>query len=388
MALALYIPSGEVQLSGNPVLIVVTGAEIPVGATNYQLLLQTTSTDELIAGGPFVDAIAPDSVGTALFDISGYLNIPIVQQFEWPAVGVVVPHPPSILNINVQCGYTYIDANGDSVTSIAGADADMRILKGGLSDFEIGEMNDAMTDFYSSWIEAGKFLTNQPDGAKVSPTQIVKLWYLGQWTANHACTLYMNINTPDKVGHIPYSQNFTIFPTTGLVEININPAFVGRNYYQIESFEVWIEDSVGEVSERRTFLVDNEWKENNNYLFVANGKSGVDVLWLSGAVETSIETNGTEGFKPMSSAQSSRVGTLLATSRTARKKWKINTGYKSSEEMVALVDVYLAYNLWLLIAGKLRPVLLTNGEKLLSDSMEDIHSAELELLEAHNTRFA
>jgi hypothetical protein len=109
---------------------------------------------------------------------------------------------------------------------------------------------------------------------------------------------------------------------------------------------------------------------------------------LSGAVETSIETNGTEGFKPMSSAQSSRVGTLLATSRTARKKWKINTGYKSSEEMVALVDVYLAYNLWLLIAGKLRPVLLTNGEKLLSDSMEDIHSAELELLEAHNTRFA
>jgi hypothetical protein len=163
---------------------------------------------------------------------------------------------------------------------------------------------------------------------------------------------------------------------------------VGRNYYQIESFEVWIEDSVGEVSERRTFLVDNEWKENNNYLFVANGKSGVDVLWLSGAVETSIETNGTEGFKPMSSAQSSRVGTLLATSRTARKKWKINTGYKSSEEMVALVDVYLAYNLWLLIAGKLRPVLLTNGEKLLSDSMEDIHSAELELLEAHNTRFA
>jgi len=365
MALILYIPSGAVQLSGNPIWIVVTGAEIPVGATNYQLLLQITDNDAVLPT-PQPDAITPDSVGTALFDISGLVNVPVVQEFEWPAVGCIVPHPPSILNINVQCGQTYIDANGDRVTAI----------------------DDAMTDFYSSWIEAGKFLTNQPNNTKVSPTQIVKLWYLGQWTANHECTLYMDITTPDKVGHIPYTQNFTIYPNTGLLEININPAFVGREYYQIESFEVWIEDSVGEVSERRTFYVDNEYKENNNYLFVANGKSGVDVLWLSGAVENSIETNGTEGFKPMSSAQSSRVGTLLATSRTARKKWKINTGWKSSEEMVALVDVYLAYNLWLLIGGKLRPVMLTNGEKLLSDSMEDLHSTELELLEAHNTRYA
>lgn len=390
MALSITIPGGAVQLSANPIWITVAGGAAPVGSSQYQLLCKITSVDGDLSGGPFIDSIAPDASGESLFDISALVNQPLVPEFSWPAVGVIGGHPKAAWALKIEFGETYIDSNGNRQTTYAETFESLTVLKGGISDFTQGEYNDAETSFYEDWIQSGKFLTNQPNNAVVSADQIVKLWYMGQWATNHDCTLFTRVTTDNKVAHIPIQQAFTIYPNTGLIELNINPIFQGFELDPgelIEKFEVWIEDADEEVSERRTFYVDNDYHENSNYLFAANSKSGVDIIWLTGAVKSAIETTGAEGYKPMGIGASSRTATILTTSKSARRKWTINSGFKSSAEIQAMADVYLSRNLWLLVDSKLIPVVLLNGEKLLNDSTQDLHEVDLELQEAHNMRY-
>ncbi|MBV5334178.1 MAG: hypothetical protein JZU49_00040 [Sulfuricurvum sp.] len=391
MALSIEIPGGSIQLSANPIWVKVAGAVIPAGATEFKLLCKVTSVDGDLLGGPFIDGITPDSEGKALFDISGYVDQPMVPEFQYPPTGVTVAHAKSAWVIEVEFGQTYIDENDDRQTTYEASSETITVLKGGISDYAMGLYNDADTSFYEDWILGGKFLTNQPKTQIVSPSQVVKLWYMGKWEAAHDITLFTKVYTyPNKVGHIPMQQNVTIYPETGVLELNINPTFQGFELdpeQKLASFEFWIQDSGGEVSETFTFIVDNAYKKNNNYLFVANSKSGVDVIWLNGAVETSIETAGTEGYRPLGINVGSRNRTILTTSKSSRRKWKINTGYKSSDEMKGMVDVFISRNIWLLRDSEIIPVSLANGDKLLNDTMDNLHSIELELMEAHNTRF-
>ncbi|MBV5334371.1 MAG: hypothetical protein JZU49_01015 [Sulfuricurvum sp.] len=390
MALSLTIPGGAVQLSANPIWIKVAGAVIPSGATEYKLLCKITSVDGDLLGGPFVDGITPNADGESLFDISGLVDQPMLPEFQWPAVAVTVAHAKLAWKIKVEFGETYIDSSGDRQITYAGTFENITILKGGISDFAMGEYNDGATTFYEDWIEGGKFLTNQPLVSVVAPDQIVKLWYMGQWATNHDITLFTQIFLNTKVAVIPLMQAVTIYETTGLLELNINPIFQGFELdpgEEITSFEFWIEDSGGEVSETRTFIVDNSFKENSNYLLAVNSKSGIDVIWLNGNVEKNVDTSGTEGYKPLGINDGSRVATILATGRSSRKKWKINTGFKSSEEIEALHDIYLARHMWLYTESKLIPVIMSNGDKLLNNTSENLHALDLEFMQAHNTRY-
>lgn len=398
MALSINIPGGGVQLSGNPIYIKIAGLSKPVGATNYKAILKLSSANIPSLSNLPPDAIAPDAANEALFDISGLVDQPFMPEFQFPNVGVVTSNPRAAWNINIQYGETYIDSGGTLVVSWNPDNTNhIIVLKGGISDLRIGEYNDANTTFFEEWISAGKFLTNQPNNQKVSPGQIVKLWYLSPSINTVNAEWNCSIETNLKIAHIPkygavdlYSFQNSESPT-GLAEFSVNPDFLGFTFASGEwatSFTFWLSTIAGDITERRTFIVDNDYKENNNYLYVANSLGGaVDVIWLTGKVELSVDVSGTEGIKPLQPAFTAKTGSIVATSRSGRRKWKINTGYKSLEEINAMLDVCLARHLWLNIDNKLIPVLLANGDKLLSDTMSDIHEIELELLEAHNLRF-
>ncbi len=395
----LYIPSGAVQLSGNPIWIIVANAVIPAGATNYCIVLQVTSLNANLKGGPFLDAIPPDASGDAIFDISGYIDQPVEPTFQWPPTGIAGANAQALWYINIQCGFTYIDADGNRVTTIEGEDANMQVLKGGLSDLIIGEYNDLHTDFYGQWIQAGKFLTNQPNNQVVSPDQIVKLWFLypGETTIPAKWHIHAELGNAesnwDAEGEVDlYGVSDSETPT-GLAEFSFNPVFAGLthalSYGYIKSFTFWItknsDDS--DISERRTFIVDNTYHDDLCYLLVANSVSGVDVIRLTGEIVRSIDTTGTDGVRPFGITATAKTRTILSTSRSGRRKWQINTGFKSIDEMKAMIDVYLSRNLWLAIDGKLIPVTLSNANQLIADSLNDLHSADLEILEAHNMKF-
>jgi len=392
MALSLTLPGGSVQLSGNPIWCKVAGAVIPSGATNYQLLLKVTSIDSVLSGGPFVDAVSPDASGEALFDISGYVDQPMPVNFEYPQVASVKAYIDAAYNIKIEFGQRYINSSGALVESYEATNQLIQILKGGISDFKIGEYNDAGTSFFAEIIQKGKYLTNQPDNMVVAPNQPVKLWMMSPYVDNTNMTMYTTGHYADGTSEM-ITQPFEIF-LDGLFEFSMAPFFIGIPMVNLAGSPLVsfgtavVKTGDGTFGDSRTYTIDNNYYENSNFLFDANSLGGVDVIWLKGAVEKSIDLSGTEGVRPMGSASGSRTGTIVSTSKTGRRKWKINTGYKSASEMQGMIDVYLSRNLWLLIDGKLIPVILTNSSQLLTNSMDDLHSAELELLEAHNARFA
>lgn len=389
MALALTIPGGAVQLSGNPIWAKVTGASAPVGSTGYNIILKITSTDGIVTGGPFIDAIPPNAAGVATFDISGLVDIPVTPQFEWPLVTGSKSYIDAAWNIKVEFGEMYINSSGVLVTTWQPTNSLIQIIKGGISDFKIGEYNDAATSFYAQIIAKGKFLTNQPTPQTVSPTQNVKLYLISPYAVNTTisvvCTGYYSDNSTAV-----HTESCELF-VDGLFEFNLNPAHVGLAMVNIAG-KPMVRFTIGwgnpaTVGDLREYLIDWNYHEQNNYLFAANSLSGVDVHWLTGEVKKGIDIAGTEGVKPMAQGAGARSRTVLTTGISGRKKITINTGYKSAAEIEALEDVYLSRNLWLLMAGKLIPVKLINSEKLLNDTTEDVHAVDLEFEESHIKRF-
>lgn len=399
MALSLSIPGGAVQLSGNPIWCKVSGAVPPAGSRNYELLIKITSTDGVLKGGPFVDSISPDSNGEALFDISGYVNQPMPVNFEWPMVGAVKAYIDAAYNISVIFGEHYIDSNGVPQTNWAHNDysQNVQIIKGVLPDSEVAQYNDAETTFFEEWIEKGRFLTRQPDNMMVSPTQPVKLFLMSPYPANQAVIFYITAkyaDDPDGLLTEYFTHNSELF-RDGLFEFNASPSHNGipveKEGKPILSFQVGfvnLSDPGFGAVDLRNYLVDHAYYEHNNYLFAANSPGGVDVLWLTGEVKITTDITGTEGYKPLPQGASARTHTIVTTSRSGRRKYIVNSGYKSKAEILGFEDVYLSRALWLLHNGTLIPVTLANKEYLLSDSMEDVDSVELELLEGHNRKFA
>lgn len=390
----ITIPGGAAQLSGNPIWIRITGAVFPEGATRKRILCKVVSIDSVLVGSPFIDDCLVTTETEALFDISGRVNQPMQPQFEWPLVSAVKAYIDAAWNIQIISGIAYVDSSGNLQTSFNDADAEeIQIIKGGISEQQLGEYNDANTTFFKEVIETGKFLTTQPNNAEVAPNQPIKLYLISPYAENTNATLTITGRYADGTLSEPFVQVFELF-LDGLFELNVMPSHVGIAMVNtagslLAGFDVEVENANdANLHESRTYRINNNYFENSNFLFVANSRSGVDVIWLNGAVEKSIDITGTEGIRQKGIGAGSRTATIVTTSRSGRRKWKINTGYKSLAEMEAMVDVYLSKDIWLLNAGKLIPVKLANAEQLLSDSMQDVHSASLELVEAHHTRFA
>lgn len=391
MALTLTIPGGSVQLSANPIWCTVLGGVVPAGATDYKLLVKVTSLDGVLAGGPFVDAVSPDVSGKAVFNISGYVDQPIPVQFEWPLVTAVKAYIDAAYNIKIEFGERYINSAGVLVETYAPASQNIQILKGGISDLRIGEYNDLATSFYAEMILKGKFLTNQPNNTIVAPKQPVKLYMVSPYLANTNMVLYITGRYADGTAEM-FTQVFEFF-RDGLFEFNVMPYHVGLPMTnaagsKMVSYSLAIVNPAdGSFGESRTFRIDNNYYENSNFLFAANSYGCVDVIWLTGELKITTEITGTEGVRPMRQGATARTHTVLTTSKSGRKKYTINTGYKADAEIQALEDVYLSKALWLLHKGRLIPVSLANKEQLLTDTAEELHSAELELMEGHNGRF-
>lgn len=389
MAITLDIPGGTVQLSGNPIWCHVTGAAAPLGVTGYKVLLKIESVDGVLAGGPFIDAIPPDANGEVWFDISGLVDRPFIPDFDYPAVGAVGAYVDAIWNLRLTAGETYLDALDDrTITYGTPLTYNYQIIKGGISNVRLGEYNDASTTFFKEVIEKGKFLTNQPDQLKISPDQPLKLWLISPFQENTNTTLNCTGIYEDEseaVVQIP----FALF-RDGLFEFSCAPAHLGipilspEGKRLIRYYVGWAQAQAGEI---REYEIDWQYYENLNYLFVANSIGGVDVIRLTGAVKTSIDITRNEGVQPMAYGASARTPSVRVTGKTGRKKYTINTGYKTTAEMQGMEDVYLSRNIWLLLNGRVTPVSLDNGDQLLFDSMEDLHAVDLELLEGHNAQF-
>jgi hypothetical protein len=388
------ITGGLVHLSGNPIQIKLSSpiSLDNLGKLNRKLCIKV-SCDALM-GSPFVEEIAPIINGFSLdsvFDISGFIDQPVSYDFDFPAVGVVTAHPKLAFSVIIDIGEVWTDLTGNRQVQWNNLSENntLTVIKGQLRPYELGILNDSGKSFASEYIEGGKFLTHLPNNQFVSPTQIVKLWYLSRWNNIHNAKWNLSIATDLKVAHLPKSGECILNPISGLLEFSINAAFIGFNIGAGEnmvSYTFWLSDSDGDISERRSYLVDNTYYEKAFSFIYVNQLSGVDSIWLTGPYSEGLKTETEIAYRAVPVLSGSKVASQIAISSGSQRTWELNTGPKSQIEILALRDFLSAKQCWMVDPAdsqKLIPVNIEPGDHKLFDSGEDIQNLDFKILEAH-----
>lgn len=384
------IAINSTHLSGNPILVKATTSGIPAGAEEYKILLKIVSADNVLVGSPFIDSIAPDASGIAWFDISGYVHQPIPIDFKFPLSGRFNAYQNASYDIWLYPGESYIDSNGNLQESFGSVLEPFFILRGKISQQEIASYNDNGTNWFDAWCGTGKFLTHQPLVQTIHPKQPVKLWM--KWPSGTGATI--TISTRAYYGDGSYQD---IVQTPGVTrasvyELDLQPEhmqfpLINLSGSKMSHFTVqWTGGGI--TSELRTFRLDWRDYEYCNFLFFYNPIGGIDCVWCKGGVEFGHSTTQVKGIIPAPKGASQKISTII-TSKTTKRKWTINTGFKSKEEIAALLGLMESEKVWLLFnahdlsSATLHPVIVENGDDILNHWSEDLESIDIELTEAH-----
>jgi hypothetical protein len=398
------IPMGAVQLSGNPIQIIVpTAPELVEGKSSFKRLLKITCAN--LFGSPFIEEIAPDSNHVSKFDISGLVDQPVNYEFNFPAVGVISDHRSLEFNISIDTGETWLDADGirqEHWNNLPAEENSIRVLKGKLRSYELALLNEIGKNFNSEYINKGKFLTHLPDVQMVAPSQIMKLWFLSKYSQTHQasvwCKVYynphgyqMDYKTPVGVVCQYLTQDIVLYPVSGLLEFNVDPEFMGfRNFVSqsalILAYKFWLEDAQGIISEEKTFIVDYTYYETSFTFLYVNPLSGIDCIRLTGQHTLNLNASAETVFIPVPVGSGTKTASMKTVSVTGQQSWEINTGHKTRSEMISLRDFLESKDCWMVDPDnslRLIPVLIEKDNFKLYDSLEDIQSLNLKITEAH-----
>ena len=388
MALTITIPDGDVQLTGNAVRVEIAGGSAPGGSEEYKLLLKIISTDSKLFGGPFIDAITPDSTGKSVFDISGYVDQPVTAVFQWPLSGVVKDYATQAFNISLEAGERYIDSNDDLVETWSGVTDTMQLLKGGISPRQVAALRDAGSNFYEKYILGGKWLTARPWGDFVHPTQPVKMWFLpaSEATTNFRVKGYYNDGSTDTA-----DTEVTLDPDK-LYEFNCNPAQNGLELEPTGKRMTHFDVSLVNESETRRFSFDWRYCERPVFLLFANTFGGVDDVFFSGTLKDGFVTQGEISERTPQQTDTVFTPTLLNLSRTGQNKWVVNTGFKDIPTLQFYRDLLVSKQAWYLYRNitqtstNVIPVIIDPADITLFDRGNDLYEMEISFSEAHVSR--
>jgi hypothetical protein len=374
------ITGGLVQLSGNPIQIIVR-TDSQTG-TNYKCALKITC--DQLRGSPFVEEIKPENL-ISVFDISGFVDQPSTIDFDYPAQGACNPHDPLVFHVSVQSGEIWIDQLGERIESWGQSDV-IRILKGKLRPYQLAVLNQESKNFNSEYIEGGKFLTNLPTVQRVAPHQVPLLWYVSRWTDHHGLTLNCRFKTLDGTIHL-ITQEHVIWDITAMVDFAVQPLHLG--YYgnqQVEEYEFWLNDTGGDISEHRYFKVDNNYFEKSFIFYYINPLSGIDCIWLTGQYSEGLKTETEIAYRPVAEGSGTKVASLIPISASGQRSWELNTGSKSRDELLQMRDFLESRQQWMVDSDyqdRLIPVIVESGDFTLFDCKEDVQSLNIKIVEAH-----
>jgi hypothetical protein len=390
------IANTDTKLSGNEIRVVATTSGAPAGATEYKILLKIESPDGLLFGAPFIDAIAPNAAGVAVFDISGYVDQHHDFDIKWPIPneyeGRWHGYPSQAYDVRLSAGERYIDEDDELQESFQSVWGTVFVIKGKLDNLQLARLNDIGATWFSHYCEGGRWFSYLPLVQTIAPNQPVKLWWKPP-TTSFSFTLK---------GKAYYSDGSTRnYSGSGMMWYNVIFEFSvqprGLEFYPVIGeakllyYEMWMEGSPG--VEKRTFIVDQAYHENNNFLFIDNGMGGAETIWLSGAIKFNPSGDQTIASKNFISGSGTKKRTRFLSSSNRTRKWTINSGFKSKAEMAALDMLLDTRNAWLALQPEsgstliedysLIPVIITSSELGLTDSMNDLQSVDIEIEEAY-----
>jgi hypothetical protein len=394
MAITAEILGGAVQLTGNPAWVRLSGGSAPAGTSDYKLLLKVISEDGKLEGAPFIDAIAPDDSGEALFNISGYVDKPVNALFQYPPSGAVVSYSSLAFNVQVQPGESYIDEDGILQENWFTISDIFQFLKGGSNSRQIAMWEEEESNFYQEYLVNGRFLTPRPWGDFVLPNQPVKLWFM----------VIENKSATFHVKAVYYDESFYEYSTAVslnidyLYEFNCNPVHLGVDLENEEGsklhfFDVWLESDGSEISDSRRFQYDHRNFERPLYLFYTNSLGGIDDIFFGGFLIEGADIEGNIVYKPQQKSDTRYDPTLIVAGKEGNNTWKLNTGYRATDSMPDLRDMLLSRQAWLVYPNLYQtnylftPVIVDPGSFELINRKNHLTQLSIEVKDAHILRF-
>lgn len=394
MSLLTTIKGGPVQLSGNPIEILVSGASIPAGASNYKIMLRTISQDGNLYGAPFKDAKAPDSSGEALFDISALVDQPQKKQVQYPLSGVYVNYSDLAYNIQVQSGEYYVDAANLPVENWGAISEVFQILKGGSPPRQLSLWNSAATDFYQYYLVTKRFLTMRPSDDIVHPDQPVKLYFMP--IEDFICDFSV-VGYYDDGTNIEFTSPVNLLADS-LTEFNCNPKYLGLDLEptgkKMFRFAVSLKQGGVSVSDVRTFYYDLNYCERPYFMLFANSIGGVDDVYLSGFGKDKFSVSSDILSIPYHASNTVFDPTLIPTNKKASNYWIINTGPKTPAQMLHLRDLFIAKQIWFLYPSlnvsfyHVIPINIIDFDDIIVDRINNIQEVDIQFQEAHESPFS
>ena len=394
MSLTITILGGDVQLSGNPVRIKLSGGTKPPATTNYKYLFRIISQDGKLYGAPFEEAIAPDIYGNAILNISGLVDQPIQAVFQYPISTPYVNYPTQAFNVQIQEGETWVDSDDVLQEQWGTISPVFQLLKGGSSPRQLAIWNTIGSNFYEYYLNAKRFLTMRPQGDVVHPTQPVKLWFMP--VADLICDYIVTGHYDD--GTTAVYQTAVTLNVDSLTEFNCNPANLGLTLKpegkRMEYFEVSLKQGGTAISDIRYFYFDWRYCERPYFLLFANSIGGIDDVFMSGFATEDFSVNSDTMQKPQSDNATVFEPTIFTTKKTGQNIWPLNTGPKTSTQMLHLRDLILANQIWLLYPSSnmttymIIPVNIIEFNETLIDRLTNLWSAKIKVFEAHKSAFS
>lgn len=400
MAITLSeLTAPSTHLSGNDIWVKATTSGIPAGATDYKILLKIVSIDNVLTGSPFIDAITPDAAGVAWFNFSGYVNQGIRSQLHWPIKGLwegkITPYTDNAYDIWLYGGERYIDANGNLVEQFEAVPLQpFFIIQGKYPERLVAKLNMQGKTWWDKYIRGGEFLSYMPITQQVTPYQPVKLYWIPPTTPLAVVVkvkYYLQDGTSDVIVIFTGDLYIDVLTEFECHPVNAGIPYAANNLPQ--KFEVWIESAGETVCAKRTFKIN--WAPPINkywYLFADNRMGGIECIGLTGACVFEPAGEKVLVSVPFERGQDVRRATRLAKAGEKTRKWKINSGWKSKEELAAMEYLLDAPQAWLAVPPEdnspdisnytLTPVVISSNQLVLGDDMKEVESIDIELTEA------
>lgn len=247
------------------------------------------------------------------------------------------------------------------------------VLLGTVPDWKQLEFRAVYADF-SAWLAANIFLTWYPSQAKsVLPDQPEVLYFISPFSATYSPVVMITYSDYTTASHTPsisiLAMEFEVasLPVgyTALGIAALNPSKKAVSY------------TVTIGGKTRSYIVDHTPYNDIRYLIFRNSLSGYDVLHCTGEVDSITEMTrkiARRIYDPEAPARISRYA--YNTEHTEVEK--VNTGWLLPGEKRWLNDLLISDDVWEMVAGVLRPVMIRNSDLDRTERIYEPGSVEIE----------
>lgn len=353
----------------------------PVVRDFYQLLakiwLKGTSENTLLGE----DRLTPDDEGDVRFTIQEYFKPELISEFAYPENNEVriIKRTDFIKQFFIEYAETY-DNISKRLYSTEGILT--YAMQGKINQQKVNILNDLDMSFWDEIIASQMFLTWHPLEKTISAWQPEKLYYL---SFTRASVLYVKAKSGDGgVGGNEGGFEFTIGSIAcdqyDVIEICCGHDILGLQYLTglVSPYEVWVENDSGEIiSEIRTYIVDDQYRENEYVFLFKNSLGAYETLRTTGIQAKSnkyehtliemIKVEGDSSYSEESSMES-----------WMEETFKANSGWITKEELDWTNDFVLSVDRYIIENWKLFSVLVTSTKIFQHKDNEYLYMIEFE----------